>query len=148
MNLPTEAEWEYGARGLESWLYPWGDDFDGRKVNFCDMSCGLQGKDTSYDDGYQPPAPIGTYEDGVSWVGAFDMSGNVSEWILSIYDPIQYPYPYADDGRNALTDEWRILRGGSWRSSLILVRAAHRGYAVPDDYYVDMGFRVILHSLP
>ncbi len=65
-TLPTEAQWEYAARGAESLVYPWGNEWDALRANVSNSS------DTK---------AVGRYEDGVSWVGAYDLSGNVMEWV-------------------------------------------------------------------
>lgn len=96
-QLPTEAQWEYAARGPDGLYFPWGNEFAWSKV--VGNTSGT--------------ARVGTLPAGVSWIGALDLSGNVWEWTHSL----RYEYPYnAFDGResNQDTDSARVLRGGAW----------------------------------
>jgi formylglycine-generating enzyme required for sulfatase activity len=127
-RLPTEAEWEYAARGPEGRIYPWGNEFDPTKAN-------ISGK----DDGFEKAAPVGSYPAGASWVRALDLAGNVWEWVQSEYRA--YPYK-ADDGREKPNStNVRVLRGGSWYFYGIGARAAYRTGNTPDTQYGDFGFR-------
>lgn len=117
-RLPTEAEWEWAARGPDNWIYPWGNVLETNRVIFNGNS-----------DGKTSPVGSGIRLSNASWVGALDMSGNVWEWCSSMYDT--YPYR-SDDARENIEDVGpRVLRGGSWDFFEIDLRSACRNYANP-----------------
>jgi formylglycine-generating enzyme required for sulfatase activity len=126
-RLPSEAEWEYAARGPDGLLWPWGNE---------NPSSGL----LNYNEIMGGTAPVASFPAGDTWVGATDMSGNVSEWTNSLY----FKYPYvASDGRENITNQvnMRIVRGGSWGSNVNGLRITHRGYNDPNTTNEFRGFR-------
>jgi serine/threonine-protein kinase len=140
--LPTDAQWEYAARGPENWLYSWGNEREGTRLNFCDNSCENETKDHTFDDGYAQLAPVGSFPDGASWVGAFDMTGNVWEWVSDWYG--LYTDTAQIDPTGPANGEKRILRGGSWTNNLDAVRATYRTAAGPGLTQPHAGFRIAM----
>ncbi|HSG42882.1 MAG TPA: formylglycine-generating enzyme family protein, partial [Anaerolineales bacterium] len=130
-------EWEKAARGTDGNVYPWGDTFDGERLNFCDSNCSSSWADENIDDGYEFTAPVGSYPDGASPYGALDMAGNVWEWVADWYDA--YPGNTVSDDDYGTT--YRVLRGGSWVSGYNDVRSAVRFRSNPTNSYYDLGFR-------
>jgi formylglycine-generating enzyme required for sulfatase activity len=137
-RLPTEAEWEYAARGPEGLLFPWGDTFDGTLLNYCDVGCDGP-NDETVDDGYPDTAPVGSFPAGVSWCGALDMAGNVREWVADWYG--HYPVEPQVNPTGPAAGDAHIPRGGSWYDVPDNARSANRGGNSPDYSRHKVGLR-------
>lgn len=128
-DLPTEAQWEYAARGPEALIYPWGNEFDENKANIID-STGL--------------TPVGNYPDGVSWVQAHDMAGNAMEWVQDWLDRKYYAQETHVDPTGPEIGSRKVEKGGWWGSNPYVARTAYRHYEDPPSYQGHhVGFRVV-----
>jgi formylglycine-generating enzyme required for sulfatase activity len=125
-DLPTEAEWEYAARGGRQYKYGTVDGtIDSRKANY-DMNVGH-------------PTAGGTYP--ANPFGLYDMSGNVWEWCQDWYG--SYSNESAINPSGAHSDSIRIIRDGCWDNKTFKCRLAYRGRFIPKDSDYGLGFRVV-----
>ncbi len=132
-QLPTEAQWEYAARGTDGRLYPWGDE-----MPTCDRTWF-----TECDDSNSPVA-VGNFPMGNSWVGAADMAGNVWEWVADWYDSEYYGNSPTENPSGPASGRLKVLRGGSWFNFPLYLRVAYRSFDIPDYHFGHLGFRCVV----
>ena len=131
-RLPTEAEWEYAARGPSSFIYPWGNTYDTARANLTTLNS---------------LSHVGSYPSGVSWAGAHDMAGNAMEWVHDWLDVNYYSLGVHDDPQGPASGSIKIEKGGWWGSNEFVGRSAYRHY---EDFptYRDhhIGFRIVTNG--
>ena len=143
-RLPTEAEWEMAARGNSTSYFPWGSGFNCQYGNYDDetnIDSFILENGRANCDSCPRTAPVGSFPQGQSPYGVFDMSGNVWEWVADWYDKNFYSGSPSSNPLGPSDGTMRVYRGGSWFSEMKYLYVPFR-QANPPSYHDDItGFR-------
>ncbi len=158
-RLPTEAEWEYAARGGATSEFYWGEQIESGKANFCDRECALNVRFPEISDGFKNTAPVGSFPPNP--FGLYDMAGNISEWVFDSYHEGYYIISPRENPQGALIQvsqkpregepdslflaersaSRKVVRGGAWETTPFMLRPSSRKVFYPGYRIEGVGFR-------
>lgn len=142
-RLPTEAEWEYAAKGgIQQAKYPWGGPYI-KNSRGCLQANFKPGRGNYIDDGFAYAAPVDVYEP--NGFGLYNMSGNVSEWVLDAYSSSSYASTWdLDPIYIDKNEKKKVVRGGSWKDISFYLQTSTRTYEYSDKAQPHIGFRTAM----
>jgi formylglycine-generating enzyme required for sulfatase activity len=131
-DLPTEAQWEYAAKGSDGFRFPWGNSAPNCAYSRY-WGCGNK------------PAQVGGLSAGMSPFGVYDLAGNAAEWVNDRYAADYYEQSPLQNPAGPINGYYRVIRGGDWGSDYISLQTTHRDWAGADEQESNIGFRCALN---
>jgi sulfatase modifying factor 1 len=144
-RLPTEAQWEYAARGGTKTEFYFGDKYIETGGNFCDSLCfNEESRNHNFTDGFPSTSPVGSFPPNP--FGLYDMAGNVSEWVEDWFAANYYLVSPKKNPSGPHPSMYRVSRGGGWLNSLEYLHSSRRAYLWPEFRVESQGFRCVLNT--